>query len=78
MAMIRIRHQDDDDEAYARHKQIEEKLEEHGADAVRAMLGHGFPTEWNPIIIAWLKGDRLGPKPEKKAADGDREGRPEA
>ena len=59
MKPICIHHADTDQEAYNRHKQIEDRLEHFGADQVRAMIGHGFPTEWNPIITAWLKGDRV-------------------
>lgn len=59
MDPIRIHHQDTPLEAHERHRQIEERLEHFGADQVRAMMGHGFPTEWNPIIVAWLNGQRL-------------------
>ena len=25
------------------------------------MMGHGLPTNWNPIILAWLRGDTVAP-----------------
>ena len=49
---IRIHHADTDAEAKARYKQIVKRLEELGPDSVRATE---FPTQWAPIIRAWLK-----------------------
>ena len=56
---IRIHHADSDEEVRARHARIERSLEAVGKETVQATLGHGFPTQWNPIISAWLRGDRL-------------------
>ena len=61
---IRIRAQDSEAEARKRHADIEQVLDYHGAEQVRSMVGHGFPTNWNPIITAWLNGDRLDPSSE--------------
>jgi hypothetical protein len=59
IAPIRIHPMDTEAEVRARHAQIEARLEELGADQVRSMLGHGLPEGWGPIVLAWLKGDRL-------------------
>jgi hypothetical protein len=64
---IRIHHEDDEKRVYERHRQIEARLEHFGADNVRSMIGHGFPTTWNPIITAWLNGERVK-APEKTDA----------
>jgi hypothetical protein len=64
---IRIFHGDDDAAARKRHEDIVKRLEEFGPEQVRAMMGHGFPTQWNPVIVAWLKGDKL--EPEKPTPD---------
>jgi hypothetical protein len=66
---IRIFHGDDDDQTRRRHEEIVKRLEHFGPEQVRAMIGHGFPTEWNPIITAWLKGDALAPAEDQKKAD---------
>ena len=52
MDIIRIHHADTEDEAKARYEQIVKRLEELGPDSVRATE---FPTQWAPIIRAWLK-----------------------
>jgi hypothetical protein len=51
----RIHDGDDDEAARQRQAAIVERLEHIGVDQVRAMLGHGLPNEWGPIITAWLK-----------------------
>lgn len=57
---IHIHHADDDEAAFRRHDEIEKRLEELGRDRVGMMLmSGGFPTGWNPIIHAWLVGERL-------------------
>lgn len=54
---IRIFHGDSDDEVKARHEQITKRLDELGANQVRTLATTGgFPTQWNPIILGWLKG----------------------
>jgi hypothetical protein len=68
---IRIHPQDDNMAARARHKRIEMRLDELGIDQVRTMQGHALPTNWDPIIRAWLKGERL----EDEKPDGDNSGR---
>ena len=60
MKHIVIHPHDTDDEARARHKRIEARLNEFGETNVRMLAGiAGFPTQWDPIIAAWLKGERL-------------------
>ena len=54
--LIRIHYADDDEQARKRQAHIIERLDHFGAAQVRAMIGHGFPTNWDPIIAAWLKG----------------------
>jgi hypothetical protein len=59
---IRIHASDDAAAIRYRHAQIEGRLNELGDDQVRSMLATGgLPTGWNPIIHAWLAGDRLAP-----------------
>jgi hypothetical protein len=65
---IKISPLDSEDEARERHAGIEKTLDKYGPEQVRAMMGHGFPTEWNPIIAAWLKGDKLEPEKAKEKA----------
>jgi hypothetical protein len=57
-AIIRIHPMDSDAAAKERQEAICRRLDELGVENVRAMLGHGLPTNWNPIIAAWLKGAR--------------------
>ena len=68
---IRIHPSDTDEAAKDRHRRIEKRLEELGHDQVQAMLNRGgLPTNWDPIIVAWLKGDKLEDeekKPEQAA-----------
>ena len=60
MKHIVIHPLDTDDEARARHKRIEARLNELGETNVRMLAGTaGVPTQWDPIIAAWLKGERL-------------------
>ena len=62
-----IHHEDDEKRVYQRHRQIEARLEHFGPDVVRAGMGHMFPTQWQPIITAWLNGERVK-APEKTDA----------
>lgn len=56
-----------DDDVRKRHADIEKRLEELGVDRVKMLLlSGGLPTNWNPIIHAWLAGDKLEAK-EKEA-----------
>ena len=49
-----------EDDIRSRHIEIEDCLEKHGPDQVRIMLfSGGLPTNWNPIINAWLAGKKL-------------------
>jgi len=73
MPLIQIRSQDSEAEARKRHAEIEKRLDELGAEQVRALFGHGLPTEWNPIITAWLNGGRLD---SGEKTDGGGEDRP--
>lgn len=53
-----------DDTVRLRHAEIEKRLEELGKTAVQIMIVHGgLPTEWLPIVHAWLKDDKLEPPP---------------
>jgi hypothetical protein len=70
--VIRIFHGDTEEEAQARHLRIQTRLDELGAEQVKAMMGHGFPTEWNPIVGAWIAGQRIE---AKKESDGGDQGR---
>ena len=63
---IRIHHADTDEEARARHERIQARLEELGSGTVERMQGRDLPTQWNPIIRAWLKGDKLEDEEAKK------------
>jgi hypothetical protein len=57
---IRIHHADDESEVRARHARLEKRLDELGADEVRFLQANGkVPTQWDPIIRAWLAGDKL-------------------
>lgn len=57
---ISIHHADSPAEILARHAQIEDRLEELGADEVHRLTScGGLPTQWDPIIRAWLKGERV-------------------
>ena len=60
-APIFIFHGDDEAAARARQLEIEKRLDHFGPEQVRTMIGQGFPTQWTPIIMAWLKGDKLEP-----------------
>jgi hypothetical protein len=60
---ICIHPMDDAAEVRARHKRIEDRLDELGHETVRALLATGgLPTNWNLIVHAWLSGDRLEPE----------------
>ena len=53
---IRIHPMDSDDEARERHEGVVKRLEELGRNQVQGLLATGgLPTNWNPIIFAWLK-----------------------
>jgi hypothetical protein len=57
---------DTDEEVYARHAEVEKRLEEIGRSGVHAgLLSGAFPTQWNTIIHAWLAGDKLEDKDAK-------------
>ena len=59
---IQIFHADTPAEARARHERIVKRLEELGKESVRTRLATGgFPTQWNPIVHSWLKGEELEP-----------------
>lgn len=50
-------------EVRARHAEIEATLAQMGPQQVQMLLlTGGIPTEWNPIVHAWLKGDKLDPE----------------
>ena len=52
-----------DEEVRARHADIEERLEKMGMPRVRILAERGsLPTEWTPILIAWLANDKLEKK----------------
>lgn len=72
--VIRIHHADSEEEALARHLRIQTRLDELGVEQVKAMMGHGFPPEWNLIVSAWVGGARV----KAKESNGDGERRPEA
>jgi len=59
MKPIRIHYADDDAQARTRHEEIIGRLEFFGPEQVRTMMGQGFPSQWDPIIVAWLNGDKL-------------------
>jgi hypothetical protein len=61
---IQIFHGDTPAEARKRHEDIIKRLEELGPEQVKA---REFPTQWAPIIGAWLNGDKL--EPDKKPDD---------
>jgi hypothetical protein len=71
---IRVHSIDATDEAVrTRHADIEKRLEELGADRVRMMLFHGgLPNEWNPVIHAWLAGDKLETESDKQNPESDK------
>lgn len=51
------------DQVRKHHADIEQRLEELGRERVGIMMvTGGLPTEWNPIVHAWLAGDRLKSK----------------
>ena len=57
---IRIYYADDEDEVRARHERLESRFEELGVEEIRFLQANGkVPTEWDPIIRAWLAGGRL-------------------
>ena len=60
---IRIHASDDSEAVRSRHADIEKRLDDIGRDGVHAMLATGgLPTNWNPIIHAWLAGKKLEQK----------------
>lgn len=55
-----------DEDVRRHHADIEKRLEEMGRERVGiAMVTGGMPTEWNPIVHAWLAGDKLEPQSDK-------------
>jgi hypothetical protein len=69
IAPIRIFHGDDDDGIRDRHERIVKCLEALGPDEVKRVAAiSGFPTQWEPIIGAWLRGDKLEAKKEPEKA----------
>jgi len=53
---------DDPAAARARHVMIEERLNVLGVEEVNFLRANGkLPPHWDPIIAAWLRGERLGP-----------------
>ena len=77
---IRVHSIDADDAAVrARHADIEKRLEELGPDSVRMMLLQGgLPTGWNPVIHAWLAGDKLEAESDKQNPESDKSGQAES
>jgi hypothetical protein len=66
---IRIFHGDDEDGVRDRHDRIVKRLEEIGPDEVKRLAANGgFSPQWEPIIGAWLKGDKLEAKKEPEKA----------
>ncbi len=62
---IKIHPQDNEEAARARHGKIESRLNDLGEAEVRRLsTTGGLPPQWDPLIGAWLKGDRL--EDEKK------------
>ena len=57
---IRIHYADSEDEVRARHARLEKRFDELGPEEVRFLQGNGkIPVEWDPIIRAWLAGNKL-------------------
>jgi hypothetical protein len=71
---IRVHSIDATDEAVrTRHADIEKRLEELGPDSVRMMmLSGGLPTDWNTIVHAWLRGDKLETESDKQNPESDK------
>lgn len=56
MDPIRIHFADTPEQVIERHKNIVKRLDELGPENVKQFLDNGgFPTVWNPVIMAWLK-----------------------
>ena len=56
MQLVRIHAPDDDWRASVRQSEIVARLDELGADQVELLFGAGgFPTQWNPIVVDWLR-----------------------
>ena len=68
---IRISAVDVTDEAVrARHEDIEQRLSNMGLAKVKILFERGgFPTEWNPIILAFVAGDKLEKETKKRGDD---------
>lgn len=59
---ITIHAPDTDAEARARHARIEARLNELGEPEVRRLSATGgLAPQWEPIVRAWLNGERLEP-----------------
>jgi hypothetical protein len=68
---IQIHFADTDDEVRARHERIEKRLEELGKEEVNRLSAvSGLPTQWDPIIRSWLKGEKLEPEKKPEKVDG--------
>ena len=67
---IQIHHADTPAEARARHERIEKRLEDLGIPEVNRLSSTGgLPTQWDPIVRSWLKGEKLeAAQPEKAKA----------
>jgi len=49
-----------DEDVRTRHQEIENRLDALGLEAVKIKMLHGgLPTEWHPIVTAWMSGDKL-------------------
>jgi hypothetical protein len=65
---IRIFHGDTEDGVRDRHERVVMRLDLIGPDEVKRLAANGgFPPQWDPIIGAWLRGDKLEAKKEEKA-----------
>jgi hypothetical protein len=59
-----------DEDVRARHAEIEGRLENMGLAKVKIMFERGgFPTEWNPILLAFMAGDKLEKETKKRGDD---------
>lgn len=59
-----------DEEVRARHADIEDRLEKMGIAKIRILFERSaLPTEWTPIILAWLANDRLEKETKKSGGD---------
>ena len=69
IAPIRIFHGDDEGGVRDRHERIIRQLESKGPDEVKRLAANGgFPSQWEPILGSWLRGDKLEAKKEPEKA----------